>query len=78
MIVFEMMITLTEIKMISMYLLNVCCILYKIKKDFITLQVFKGIGSQKKTMGITWLMWNYDLSDWIKRSILTDSTCLGK
>lgn len=53
MIVFEMMITLTEIKMISMYLLNVCCILYKIKKDFITLQVFKGIGSQKKTMGIT-------------------------
>ena len=52
-LVFEMVIKFTEIKMISMYLLNVCCILYKLKKDFITLQVFKGIGSQKKTMGIT-------------------------
>ena len=31
----------------------------------------KGIGSQKKTMRSKhMIMWNYDLSDWIKRSIL--------
>ena len=38
-------------QIVSMFLLNVCCMLYK--KGFITLQVFKCIGCQKKTIRST-------------------------
>ena len=62
MIAFDMLITFKEIKIVSMFLLNVCCMLYK--KGFITLQVFKCIGCQKKNYKKhTIMMWNYDLSD---------------